>query len=106
MVLYLRIDKALAFEDCDAVITKESSGKIILERAPQMIAGDKVDLVTKILSYFRKELEVGSSNGGAGSTYSAPLSGGKSKSNNNRGASRSKSKGKSHHKKGKKPHRA
>jgi hypothetical protein len=57
-VLYLRIDKALAFEDCDAVIRKESSGHLLLEKVNQLIAGQRVEDIAKVLSYYRHEYEV------------------------------------------------
>jgi hypothetical protein len=60
-ILYLRIDKALAFEDCEAAIHKENSGRIVLETTSATIGGQKMDSVSKILLHYRRESEVGSS---------------------------------------------
>jgi hypothetical protein len=57
----LRIDKALAFEDCEAAIHKENSGRIVLETTSATIGGQKMDSVSKILLHYRRESEVGSS---------------------------------------------
>lgn len=65
MVLYLRFDKVLAFEECDSVIQREAiafktkKSSILLERVATQFEGHKVESVSKVLSYFRKEAEVG-----------------------------------------------
>ena len=66
MVLYLRIDKVLAFEDCEAVKKREAltgSHSILLEKTNTLFEGHKVEAVSKVLSYYRKEAEVGEGSG-------------------------------------------
>lgn len=65
MVLYLRIDQALAFESCARLLELEATGKhILLTKAAQLVPGETTSMVNDALAYFRKRIEVGVHKGG------------------------------------------